>query len=110
MSLRCVQKLARLSAIVAERVAWEKQLGQVKRMRQWVLDAEHLLSGKWVQAGDVVSNATVGARLDAWREELAKQGTDGTLSERTGIAVSCAMAAPSPMPPGGSKMRPISSN
>jgi hypothetical protein len=81
VSLRCGQKLARLSAIVAERVAWEKQLGQVKRMRQWVLDAEHILSGRWVQAGDVVSNATVGERLDAWRQELAKQGSDGTLSE-----------------------------
>ena len=81
MSLRCVQKLARLSAIVAERLAWEKQLGQVKRMRQWVLDAEHLLSGRWAQAGDVVSNASVGERLDAWRQELAKQATDGTLSE-----------------------------
>jgi len=81
VSLRCVQKLARLSAIMAERVAWKKQLGQVKRMRQWVLDAEHILSGRWVQAGDVVSNATVGERLDAWRQELAKQGSDGTLSE-----------------------------
>ena len=81
MSLRCVQKLARLSAIVAERLAWEKQLGQVKRMRQWVLHAEHLLSGRWAQAGDVVSNASVGERLDAWRQELAKQATDGTLSE-----------------------------
>ena len=81
MSLRCSQKLARLSAIVAERVAWEKQLAQVKRMRQWVLDAEHLLSGRWAQAGDVVSNATVGERLDAWRQELAKQATDGPLSE-----------------------------
>ena len=81
MSLRCSQKLARLSAIVAERVAWEKQLAQVKRMRQWVLDAEHLLSGRWAQAGDVVSNASVGERLDAWRQELAKQATDGTLSE-----------------------------
>ncbi len=81
MSLRCVQKLARLSAIMAERVAWEKQLGRVKRLRQWVLDAEHILSGRWVQAGDVVSNATVGERLDAWRQELAKQGSDGTLSE-----------------------------
>jgi hypothetical protein len=81
VSLRCVQKLARLSAIVAERVAWEKQLGQVKRMRQWVLDAEHILSGRWVQAGDVVSNAPAGERLDAWRQELAKQGSDGTLSE-----------------------------
>src|SRR5439155_15780893 len=66
---------------MAERLAWEKQVGQVKRMRQWVLDAEHILSGRWVQAGDVVSNATVGERLDAWRQELAKQGSDGTLSE-----------------------------
>ena len=81
MSLRCAQKLARLSAIVAERVAWERPLVQLKRMRQWVLDAEHILDGSWVQAGEVVSNATVGEHLDAWRQELAKQGTDGTLSE-----------------------------
>lgn len=81
MSLRCAQKLARLWAIVAERVAWEQPLVQLKRMRQWVLDAEYMLSGRWAQTGDVVSNATVGERLDAWRQELAKQSTDGTLSE-----------------------------
>jgi len=81
VSLRCAQKLARLSTIVAERVAWNKQLVQIKGMRQWVLDAEHILSGGWVQAGDAMSNATVGERLDAWRQELAKQGTDGSLSE-----------------------------
>jgi hypothetical protein len=46
-----------------------------------VLDAEHILDGSWAQAGEVVSNATVGGRLDAWRELLAKQLTDGTLSE-----------------------------
>ncbi len=28
-----------------------------------------------------MSNASVGERLDAWRQELAKQATDGTLSE-----------------------------
>jgi len=38
-------------------------------------------SSRWAQAGDVVSNASVGERLDAWRQELAKQATDGTLSE-----------------------------
>lgn len=81
MSLRCAQKLARLSTIVAERAAWKQQLVQIKGMRQWVLDAEHLLSGRWVQAGDVMSNATVGERLDAWRQELARQGGDGSLSE-----------------------------
>ncbi len=81
MSRRCAQKLARLWTIVAERLAWEQALGQLKRMRQWVLDAEYLLSGSWAQTGERVSNATVGQRLDAWRQELARQATGGTLSE-----------------------------
>ena len=61
------QKLARLSSIVAERGAWSEQVAQAKRMRQWVLDVEHLLDGSWAQAGAVVSNAKVGRHLDAWR-------------------------------------------
>ena len=50
-------------------------------MRQWVLDAEHILEGSWAQAGQVISNATVGQRLDGWRETMAKQLIDGTLSD-----------------------------
>ncbi len=50
-------------------------------MRQWVLDAEHLLDGSWAQPGEVVSNETVGRRLDSWRQTLALQLTAGTLSE-----------------------------
>jgi hypothetical protein len=76
------QKLARLKAIVAERAAWAGQLAQVKRMHGWVLSVEHLLDGGWAQEGEVVSNVTVGSRLDAWREQMAKRLTDGTLSER----------------------------
>ena len=76
------QKLARLKAIVAERAAWAGQLAQVKRMHGWVLEVEHLLDGSWAQEGEVVSNVTVGSRLDAWREHMAKRLTDGTLSER----------------------------
>jgi hypothetical protein len=75
------QKVARLKMIVAERAAWRKSLAQVKRMHQWVLDAEHLLDGSWAQAGEVVSNATIGQRLDVWREQMAEHLTDGTLSE-----------------------------
>jgi hypothetical protein len=75
------QKVARLQVIVAERAAWAPSLAQLKRMRQWVLDAEHILDGSWAQAGAVLSNATVGQRLDAWREMMAKHLTDGTLSE-----------------------------
>ena len=81
MSPRCAQKLARLQAIVAERAAWASQLAQVKRMHGWVLEVEHILDGSWAQPGEVVSNATVGSRLDGWREQMAPHLTDGTLSE-----------------------------
>jgi hypothetical protein len=70
-----------LKVIVRERRSWATSLVQVKRMQQWVLDVEHIMDGSWAQAGEVVSNATVGERLDAWRELLAKRLTDGTLSE-----------------------------
>ncbi len=81
MSELAAQKLARLSTIVAERAAWSEQLAQVKRMQQWVLDAEHILDGSWAQEGAQVSNATVGSRLDGWREQLAQHLAAGTLSE-----------------------------
>ncbi len=82
MSKLCAQKLARLKVIVAERAAWADQLAQVKRMHGWVLSVEHLLDGNWAQEGEVVSNVTVGIRLDGWREHMAKQLTDGTLCQR----------------------------
>ena len=81
MSPRSTQKLVRLQAIVAERTAWATQLAQVTRMRQWVLDAEHLLDGSWAQPGEVVSNHSVGRRLDRWLRTLAHQRAKGRLSE-----------------------------
>jgi hypothetical protein len=59
---------------------WAEPIGQVKRMRQWVLDAEHILDGSWVKAGECVSNEKVGRRFDQWRKMLARRLTDGTLS------------------------------
>ena len=67
--------------ILAERTNWAAQLVQVKGMRQWVRDAEHILDGSWAQADEVVTNATVGQRLDAWRQQMAQQVTDARLSE-----------------------------
>jgi Transposase IS66 family len=81
VSLLVTQKQARLASIVAERGAWSEQVAQVKRMRQWVLDVEHILDGSWAQAGAVVSNAKVGRHLDAWRKQMSRHLTDGTLSE-----------------------------
>ncbi len=81
VSLVVAQKLRRLQVILAERTTWVAQLGQVKGMRQWVLDAEHILDGSWAQADAVVTNARGEERLDAWRQQMAEQLTDVRLSE-----------------------------
>lgn len=74
------QKLVRVVTILTERAAWSKPLAQVKRMRQWVLEAEEILDGSGVQGEVVISNAAVGQRLDAWRATLAAQLKTGSLA------------------------------
>ncbi len=81
MSPVCAQKLARLQAIVAERVAWADQLAQIKRLHSWLLEVEHLLDESLVPVGEVVSNIMVGNRLDSWRERMSTHLTEGSLSE-----------------------------
>jgi hypothetical protein len=81
VSPRCAQKLARLQTIVGERAAWAQSLAQLRRMRQWVLEAEQILDGSWAQQNEQVSNATVGQRLDRWRQRLASLPTTPPLSE-----------------------------
>jgi transposase IS66 family protein len=76
----CVQKLVRLQAIVAERLAWREQLAQIKHLYDWLLEVEHLLDESLVPQGEVVSNVTVGSRLDRWRERMTSQLTAGALS------------------------------
>jgi hypothetical protein len=81
VSRLCAQKLARLQAIVAERVAWTEQLAQIKRLHGWLLEVEHLLDGSLLPEGEVLSNATVGKRLDRWRERMSRQLREGALSQ-----------------------------
>lgn len=81
MSELAAQKRARLQTIVAERIAWSEQVAQIKHVYSWVLAVEHLLDGSRVQPGEVLSNAIVGSRLDAWRAQMVSRLTDGTLSE-----------------------------
>ena len=81
MSPLVVQKLTRLQSIVAERAAWTDQLAQIKHLHGWLLEVEHLLDESLAPEGEVVSNVTVGSRLDRLRERMAAQLTDGSLSE-----------------------------
>jgi hypothetical protein len=75
------QKRTRLQTILAERQAWASPLQQVKRMHGWVLEVDHLLDGSWAAPGEVVSNATVGRRLDGWRDQMAQLLTESSLSD-----------------------------
>ena len=81
MSRLCAQKLARLQTIIAERAAWSEQLAQIKRLHSWLVEVEHLLDGSLVPEAEVVSNVTVGNRLDSWRERMSTLLTDGSLAE-----------------------------
>jgi len=81
VSWLCAQKLARLQAIVAQRAAWAEPLAQVKRLHGWLLEVEHLLDRSRASQGEVLSNVTVGSRLDRWREHMSRQLTAGSLSQ-----------------------------
>ncbi len=82
MSRRCEQKLARLLAIVAERVAWKDQLEQVKRMYGWLCEVEAILAKEAARSlAGPVSNESVGRRLDAWRTQMAQLLETSPLSE-----------------------------
>jgi hypothetical protein len=67
--------------IVEDRLLFQSDLREVKRMRQWVLDAEHILSADSAQAGSEVSNARVGQQFDIWRQELRQQMMQDCLSQ-----------------------------
>lgn len=81
MSPLCAQKLARLQAIVAQRTLWAEQVAQVKRLHGWLLEVEQILDASLMPEGEVVSNVTVGIRLDSWRERMSTLLTHGSLSE-----------------------------
>ena len=72
--------MTRLLTIVGERRAWAEQLAQVTRMRQWVLDAEHIFDESWVKPGEETSNEQVGRRFDRWHKTLGRCLADPALS------------------------------
>jgi hypothetical protein len=62
-----------LLALVGRRTVWQEQVSSLKRMRTWVLAAEHLLSGDWAQTEEALSNATAAQRFDQWLDQLAQR-------------------------------------
>jgi hypothetical protein len=65
-------KLARLKELVGRRTQWQEQVTSLKRMREWVFTAEHLLSGAWALSEETLTNAAVAERFDQWLDHLTE--------------------------------------
>ncbi len=81
MSQACEQKLKRLQEIVAVCHQWDSRIEQVKRMREWVLAAEHILDGNWAEREEEVTNQQVGQRFDCWYGRLQALAQSGSLHQ-----------------------------
>ena len=64
-------KLNRLKEVVKRRSQWQKQVTSLKRMREWVFTAEHILSGEWASSQEILCNTAVAERFDHWCTQLA---------------------------------------
>jgi hypothetical protein len=74
-------RLARLIAIVEDRKLFQGALRESREMRQWVLEAEHLLSADFLPEGEAVTTARVAQHFETWLLGLAHKLHDGLLSQ-----------------------------
>jgi hypothetical protein len=75
------QKLERLKQLVGRRKQWQDVIASLKRMRDWVLTTEHILSGAWADSQEPLGNAAVSERFDQWTATLAHAQATGSLNE-----------------------------
>src|SRR5207237_9222551 len=87
------RKLARLKQLVGERERWREKIEQLKRMRQWILDAEDILKGSWAQGPEQrnaaceqsaakkhLTNKEVGLQWDTCLQKFSKGMTKEGMS------------------------------
>jgi hypothetical protein len=73
--------LDRLKVLVGLRKQWSKEISEVRRLRDWLLDTEHILAGEWAQAEEGLTNENVAQRFDIWCAHLADLAATESLSE-----------------------------
>lgn len=71
MNHTCEKRLIRLKTIVSLHEEKKEVLAQIRSMREWVLEVEHIFDGSWAAHPEEISNAEVGRRLDACLSRLA---------------------------------------
>ena len=87
------RKLVRLKQIVGNREIWREKIEQLKRMRQWVLEASHILDGSWAEVPEQsdgsehsaakkrLTNKEVGLRFDAFLQDVSQEITKEGMSQ-----------------------------
>lgn len=75
-------KLDRLKVLVGLREQWQEQVSQVRQMYDWLIQTEHILSGEWATAEEVLSNEHVAHRFDAWIAHLTQLAASLSLCEK----------------------------
>jgi len=75
-------KLARLKTLVGLREQWQQQMNQLRRMYEWLLKTEHILSGEWVTSEEALTNEHVAQRFDSWITSLTQLAASHSLSDQ----------------------------
>ena len=65
------KRLLRLKSIVSLYEEKQAVLAQVRSMREWVMEVEHIFDGSWASSAEEISNAEVGRRLDLYLGRLS---------------------------------------
>jgi len=86
-------KLKRLKEIIEKREIWREKVEQLKRMMQWVIDAENILNCSWVEVPEgmksdqeklqkkLSTNQEVALRFDPFLAELRHKYAIGEMSQ-----------------------------
>jgi hypothetical protein len=86
-------KLNRLKEILRKREIWREKVERLKRMRQWVIDAENILNSSWVEIPEgmkenqemlqkkLSTNKEVALRFDPFLEDLRLEYEIGEMSQ-----------------------------
>lgn len=67
--------------LVERRRKWADQMAQVRRMRGWIIQTEHILAGEWISGEEKLSNELVASRFDQWCSELEQLRRSDQLSK-----------------------------
>jgi hypothetical protein len=67
----CEKRLTRLKTIVSLHEEKKEVLDQMRSMRAWVLEVEHIFDGSWAHQAEEITNAEVGRRFDSYLERLS---------------------------------------